>query len=870
LKVTGRLLGFGPFEWDEDERLLYQDGQPLRMGERLSDLLAILLETPGRLISQDELISRGWPAVGTDAANLRAHMSSLRRLLGDSNLTAHYISNEHGRGYSFVAPIRAERESVVAFLEAAPAGGLPPLIEPPIGRHDFVAGTKTASETWRLVTIVGAGGSGKSTVAISAASSGNGPPINYLDLSTLSATEPVVSAVGKAFGHDAVCNSRELGQLLLHQRALLVLDNCDRVIESTAAVVEALLTSAQHIRILTTSREPLRVPGERVLRLPGLEVPSVDDLLEVDAMRFSALRLFLERAAASSQSFSLSECDTSELIRLCRKLDGNPFAIELLATRVDVLGLRELNGESGTRTILETPGRRTAVARHRTLKTLLDWTFETLSSSEKQVFADVSVFRSGFGIDEAIAVAAGEDMTPADVAVSVADLAAKSFLLAEVRDRVTRYRLSEIMRTYAMAKFSSDQRRRRTSRLHADLLLRSMGNAPTDLLSMDTVTWAGHYGHLVEDVLAALEWAFSSEGDDEIAAKLTVASAPFAQHFELFEEYRDRLYEAMDRLGHIGPAASPEILALGLSLNAELTQLGETAGYDRARNAALEWRERTGSETPEAIYSEWGDAFVRGDYPTATVAADRMTELARTLDSEALRVAAMRIKAQTLHFVGHQSDAKELAQAVVDSPFENLPFSKISHKVSMKIILARVAFLQGRDDEAQALNAELLARAREHASSLCLALTMCAVPLALWLGLLDRAEPLTETALGIAIRNKYAYWGRLASNLGDAISYMRGRFTPSSFGTLVDEDDELRDVSVSDMLPTFDDRFLSSNALMRVETGIVGWNAPEILRIRASRLYTTDQASAVRLFEQALRQAETQGAVAWKRRIEQW
>ncbi|WP_018900504.1 winged helix-turn-helix domain-containing protein [Rhizobium sp. 2MFCol3.1] len=868
MKVAGRLLRFGPFEWDEDERLLYQDGQPLRMGERLTDLLAILLETPGRLISQDELISRGWPAVGTDAANLRAHMSSLRRLLGDSNLTAHYISNEHGRGYSFVAPIRAERESVVTFSEAALAGALPPLIEPPIGRDDFVAGIKTALATWRLVTIVGAGGSGKSTVAISAANSGQ--PINYVDLSTLSAAEPVVSAVGKAFGHEAVCNSKELGPLLVTQRALLVLDNCDRVIESTAAVVEALLTSAPHIRILTTSREPLRVPGERVLRLPGLEVPSGDDLLEVDAMRFSALRLFWERAAASSRSFSLSECDTSELIGLCRKLDGNPFAIELLATRVDVLGLRELNSENGTRTILETPGRRTAVARHRTLKTLLDWTYETLSPPEKQVFADVSVFCSGFGIDHAVAVAAGQDLTPADVAVSLADLAAKSFLRADVRDGVSRYKLSEIVRTYAVAKFASAQRRQRASRLHADLMLKLMRDAPTDLLSMDNVTWAGHYGDLVDDVLAALEWAFSSGGDDEIAAKLTVASAPFAQHFELFQEYRDRLYQAMARLGHIGPAASPDVLALGLSLNAELTQLGETAAYDRARNAALEWRERTGSETPEAIYSEWGDAFVRGDYPTATVAADRMTELARKLDSEALRVAAMRFKAQTLHFEGHQTDAKELAQAVVESPFENLPFSKISHKVSMKIILARVAFLQGRDDEAQALNGELLERAREHASSLCLALTMCAVPLALWLGLLDQAEPLTETALGIAIRNKYAYWGRLASNLGDAISYMRGRFTPSSFGKLVDEDDELRDVSVSDMLPTFDDRFLSSNALKRVESGIVSWNAPEILRIRASRLYPTDRARAVRLFEQALRQAEMQGAVAWKRRIEQW
>lgn len=870
MKFRGRLIGFGPFEWDEEERLLIQDGLPLRIGDRLLDLLAILLEAPGRVVSQDELISRAWPGVGTDAANLRAHMSSLRRHLGNGDINARYIANEHGRGYSFVATIRADSGPAISSAGVPPSRGLPPQIEPPIGRDDFMATVITALETARLVTIVGMGGSGKSTVAINAAGQGSSPSINYVDLSSLFDGQTVIDGVTRAFGLAAVARSRELAQQLVTQRALLLLDNCDRVIEQTADVVEALLTTAPHIRILTTSREPLRVPGERVFRLPGLDVPHVDAMSEEEARKFSAVQLFLERAAASSRGFSLLASDTGELIRLCRKLDGNPLAIELLATRTDVLGLRELNGRDGARSILDTPGRRTAVARHRTLSTLLDWSFEGLSPYEKQVFADVSVFRGRFGLDHAIAIAADHNTAAPDVAVALADLAAKSFVGADVSNGLARYSLSEILRTYASGKFASDRRRYRANRLHAELLLDLMRNAPTDLLAMDAATWARHYGDLVDDVLAALEWAFSPGGDDEIAARLTVASAPFAQHFELFEEYRGRLYQAMERLGHIGPGASPDALSLGLSLSAELTQLGETAAYDRARNAALEWRERTGTETPEAIYSEWGDAFVRGDYPTATVAADRMTELARTLDSEALRITAMRFKAQTLHFEGYQDDAKELAQAVVDSPFENLPFSKISHKVSMKIILARVAFLQGRNDEAQALNAELVARAREHASSLCLALTMCAVPLALWLGLLDQAEPLTEAALGIAIRNKYAYWGRLASNLGDAISYMRGRFTPTSFGTLVDEDDELRDVSISDMLPTFDDRFLSSNAIKRVECGVVGWNAPEILRIKASRLYSTDRARADRLLEQALRQAEMQGAVAWKRRIEQW
>jgi predicted ATPase/DNA-binding winged helix-turn-helix (wHTH) protein len=868
VRVGGRLIAFGPFEWDEDLRLLHENGLPVRMADRLLHLLSILLERPGQLVPQDELISKVWPDEGTDAANLRAHVSALRKVLGDGRPGASYISNEHGRGYGFVASI-AESTGNSPIVAIKTADAFPKQVVRPVGRETLIADVLAAADANRLVTLVGSGGIGKSTVAIAVAERhGYSDVAHFVDLSLISTCQSVTQVVAMAVGLGKVASPEELAALLRPRRMLLLLDNCDHVVEGTATLVQALLSAAPSLRVLVTSREPLRAAGERVFRLGGLNLPDVDDLPIREAAGFPAIQLFLERAAASSHGVTVLESDLPKVIHLCRRLDGVPLAIELAAARVDTLGIQEMSRGIDIY-LLHAQGRRTAVARHRNLVALLDWSYESLLPEEKHVLCHVAVFCGAFGLEEAIAVSSTNEVCADDVTFALASLAAKSLLNADVSKGAAQYRLSEITRTYSFGKFASEDCRKETSRRHAQHFTVVMQNAPDDFLTMEPAAWSDLYGHHVADVTAALKWAFSSEGNDLIAATLTVASAPFAQLLGLFDEYRTLFYQAMQRMANIGPNVSADTLSLGISLNSELTQMGETGGTLQARQAAVSLLEMTGLETPEGIYSEWGDAFLHGNYPAAKEAADRMARMADNLDIDSLRVAALRLKAQTLHFDGDQVAARSVALKVLDSAFENLPFSKISHRVSMKIVLARIAFLEGDNDLACRLSEEVVARAREqHATALCLALTMAAIPIALWCGLVGQAEPLVELALGVATRNKYAYWGQLATNLGDAISFMRGRFVHSSFGRLVDEDDALRNVKMSDMLPTFDDRFLSATAVRRVETGISGWNAPEIFRIKALRLARTNPDKAASLLTKALRLAETQGAVAWIRRIE--
>jgi predicted ATPase/DNA-binding winged helix-turn-helix (wHTH) protein len=867
VRVGGRLVAFGPFEWDDEQRLLYQNGMPVRMSDRLLTLLGILLDRPGRLISQDELLSRAWPDEMTDAANLRAHMSALKKILGDGRAGSRYIINEHGRGYGFVGTAASTATEGVRQSKSAI---FPLHVTSPVGREELIADISAALTTERLVTITGSGGTGKSTVAIAVAQrSPQVDEVRFVDLSILSEATSVTPNVAMALGLENVSNPVELAALLRTKRILLLLDSCDHVVEGVAALVEALLSTVQSLRILITSREPLRAPGERVFRLGGLGLPEKDQLTTAQAARYPAVQLFLERAAASSPGFFLSDRETPELIKLCRRLDGLPLAIELAAARIDILGLQEMSGGADARPILHAQGRRTAVARHRTLLALLDWSFQTLSPAEKHVLCHVSVFRARFGLEEAIAVSVTEHWSPDDITFALATLAAKSLLNVDVSNGAAQYRLFEITRSYASDKFTSDRCRNETNRRHAKHFATLMESAQDDLLTLEPAAWSRRYGRFVGDVTAALEWAFSPDGDDVIATTLTLVSAPFAQLLGLFDEYRERFGMALERIGKIGPEVDSSALALGIALNMELAQIGDTLGFQQAREAARELYERTGQETLEGVYSEWGDAFTKGDYPLASRAADRLAKIADDIASEAYRVAAMRLTAQTLHFQGRHAESKRLALLVLDSPFENLPFSKISHKVSMRIILARIAFLEGEEDAAMELSSRVVDRAREqHPSALLHALTIAAIPVALWCGLVNQAEPLVELALGVAARHKNAYWGQLASNLGDAISFKRGRFVASSFGRLVDEDDTMRNVKMSDMLPTFDERFLSMSAIQRVENGVSGWNAPEILRIKALRIAKENPAESTFLLIKASRLAEKQGAMAWKRRIE--
>src|ERR1700722_4370729 len=304
---TTRVISFGPFSLLPDQRQLLEVDKLLNIGSRAFDILLALVESPGQLISKEELMARVWPNVYVEPANLTVHVAALRRVLGDGREGHRYLVNIPGRGYRFVAPVSLEeREAPRLPQQLVPrhSHNLPNQITRLVGRDDASRSLTTLLSSDRLLTIVGPGGIGKTSVAVAVAeeaASSYDHGVWLVDLARISDPLMVIGTLGSVLGLDTPSDIplSALIQLLRGKQTLLVFDNCEHVAEAAASLAMSILRSASGVRILATSREPLRAEGERRYRLPSLEVPPVAaQITAAEALRFSAVELFVEQTAA--------------------------------------------------------------------------------------------------------------------------------------------------------------------------------------------------------------------------------------------------------------------------------------------------------------------------------------------------------------------------------------------------------------------------------------------------------------------------------------------------------------------------------------------------------------------------------------------
>src|ERR1700736_2460323 len=413
------VLSFGPFSLFVAERLLKKGDEPVPLGGRALDILIALAERPGEIVTRHALISTVWPNVTVEEANLRFQMAAVRKALGDGRDGARYISNISGRGYFFVAPVTrstaARTVPVTGFATSERVQKLPPRLARMVGRDDTVRALTQQLQEWRFVSIVGPGGVGKTTVAISVAHAlidGFHGAVFFIDLAALTDPEPVPTAVAAALGLIVQTQDPVVSLLAFigDRKILLVLDNCEHVIGIAAALAERIVSEAPQAHILATSREALRVEGEHVHLLYSLDCPPEDaGLTAVEALRYPAAQLFMERAAASGYGAVLSDIDAPIVARICRRLDGIALAIELAASRVGSLGIRETAELLDNRFSLLWRGRRTALPRHQTMNAMLDWSYSLLSEREKVVLCRLSVFVGDFTLQAAGSVASETD-----------------------------------------------------------------------------------------------------------------------------------------------------------------------------------------------------------------------------------------------------------------------------------------------------------------------------------------------------------------------------------------------------------------------------------------------------------------------------
>lgn len=476
------ILQFGSFCYYVQRRLVLDGGRPLRVGSKALDILHLLVTNAGTVVSKAAIIAYVWPATVVEETNLRVHVAALRRALGDGRDGQRYIVNIPQRGYSFVADVQS-REAEVADLPRrveGPGPALPARLSRIEGRDSIVDLLVRQLPVRRLMTLVAAGGMGKTAVAVRAAEvlvECYEDGVVFIDLAALADPALVAARVASALGLNAPAREPVacLGDYLRPRRMLLLLDNCEHLIEACANLVEHLLRAAPRLSILATSREPLLAEGECVQRLMPLTLPAESvHLSAADALAYSALQLFVSRVASHQESFSLRDQDVPLVVDICRRLDGSPLAIELAAARVDAFGLEGLRAQLQGTFLLSMQGQRTALARQQSLRASLDWSYALLTPIEQFVLQRFALFKVAVTLDQAISIIACKAVGSAGIFDAVIQLVAKSLLLVEMGDEVVHYRLLNCTRAYALEKLQeSDEFRlvRERYACHRDMRL---------------------------------------------------------------------------------------------------------------------------------------------------------------------------------------------------------------------------------------------------------------------------------------------------------------------------------------------------------------------------------------------------------------
>ena len=446
---------FASFRLYPKQRRLLRDGNHVLIGGRAFDVLHLLVSKAGAIVSVADLMHFVWPNLTVEDANLRVQMGTLRRLLAACPDARRAITTIPLRGYSFVLPVRHHPVLAEAEIRRASAGlGLPILLTPVIGRRDAIEVIGSALVQRRLVTITGPGGIGKTTAAIAIAHRDGASlqqSLAFVDLSNVTDGREVMIAIAEAL--DIEVDGDVQTALVRHLNShgsLLVLDTCEHIVEAVAELAKTLLGQCDRLRMLVTSREPLRAIGEWTHRLPSLTFPEEDeDVNEENLLAFSAITLFLERVNACTR-FTLRQGDPPLLGEICRRLDGIPLALEFAAARAPDLGLRGIAAHLDDRFSILTRGRRTALPRHRTLSATLDWSYSLLSDDELRMLHYLAALSVGF--TSAQAVGAGNAIGCQDPADTLGNLYEKSLLAVDTRGEEPVYRLLDTTRAYVAAK----------------------------------------------------------------------------------------------------------------------------------------------------------------------------------------------------------------------------------------------------------------------------------------------------------------------------------------------------------------------------------------------------------------------------------
>jgi len=670
-QATSRVR-FGAFELRRDERRLLAGGQPLPVGARAFDLLEVLVDHRDRVMAKHELLDLVWPGQDVEEANLNVQVSNLRKLLGGDA-----IATVPGRGYRFVCPLLADDEpspspAHVAVQPApaprpvqqpspAPGPRLLPLSTLPIlpgaviGRDRERDELQRLVDAHRLVTVLGPGGIGKTTLALAVAGEHESrcpAGVLWVELAQVTSPDLLPSVLAGALGippADAAATLKGVTAALRTTDLLIVLDNAEHLVGAVAALAQAILVGTDRVRLLVTSQSALRLTCEQVYRLEPLAVPQEPPTAE-QALDYGAVALFVDRVRNFDRHFAVTPATVASVVNICRQLDGVALALELAAARVPLLGLKGLQQRLGERFLLLTQGHSTAPVRQHTLRAALDWSYGLLSAQEQWLFRHLGVFVGGFTLDLALGLVRELRSDPAAVSPwqpgqedwQVIDcleaLVHRSLVsvvprVAAEAEEPPRYRLLESARDYGLMRLQADGELARARAAHAATVLQLMRSARHALWVTPQQTWLRQHEPELDNLRSALDWAATHQPAAAVA--LLGAAMPLFECLSLVQESRrrsDPLAAALDGLSL--PTADRARFLLARSEQARSES--KTQQHDMAMAAAALFRECSDMQgLYEALYSVC--ACFHGYPDDAMQAADEMMRIEQPHWPPALR-----------------------------------------------------------------------------------------------------------------------------------------------------------------------------------------------------------------------------------------
>jgi predicted ATPase/DNA-binding winged helix-turn-helix (wHTH) protein len=875
---------------DLSRRELRLRGLSVPIGGRAFEILAILAQSSEELMGKDELMRRVWPGAIVEENTLAAQISAIRKALGADRDLLKTIS---GRGYRLVGRWTEQAASEPAGLPASEPRAasrqssrtnLPVSSIELVGRAFAARHVAEVLTAHRVVTLTGPGGIGKTALALEVAQSvfaDTQVDVYFVDLAPLSDPHLVPATIAGvldirllgADDADAASVARAIGA----RQLILVIDNCEHLIDAVASMIEVTVQMCRGVSVLATSRENLRIVGEYVYRVGPLSVPTEQDLEPDVILAQSAVQLFIARINTAQAAFLPDPANLIQVAAVCRQLDGIPLAIEFAAARAATLGLAQVAARLDDRFGLLTAGRRTALPRHRTLRATLDWSYELLSEGERRLLCRVAMFPAGFTLEAAVAV--DPQRQSASVLEDVANLVAKSLLSLASSSTTGRWRLLETIRAYALEKLAEKGEADDVARLSAGYFRDLFRSPPLGSSRSSAARYKPSDSRELDNVRAAIDWALSPNGDQQIGLELTANSAPLWFQLSLMGEYRQRVEAAIVRLQTQTKPDDELEMRLQAALGHAIwytDSFGDLEGMKRAFTRAAELAERKDDTEMKlrALWGTWAAGRGRGDHQSALTAATRYEMIVEGPGDKGAIILGARMLALTNHDLGNFDRARQYVANVFnlapDLASESGNDLQVDARVAMLTVLARVQWLQGFPDQADATAREAIAAAlgMHHWFSICYVLFFAGGPVSLWIGdfaeaqhrldmLRDRTGGNSEFPGFSLFAGIYAAIVRLRQGSeSDALTgaYIEPRMqypTAAALGKII------RHPSMA--VPFPDDTPCESP-----------WSLPEVLRVDAELLLWRDEAGAVSAAEAKLQRslelARQHGALSWELR----